>query len=405
MSATEQKVYQKMGVNYKARMGCDPEIFIRNKEGTLVGAEKVLPKGGINANYGRQTGKEGGKVIIDGVQAELNPAPQTCRAYMGQAIQACLLQLEKTLNKQGYEVSSDRVVQVPQEELESLSAENQRLGCGPSKNAYDTSATVKVTDKNKLMRCAGGHIHIETDQPRPEIMVPLLDLFVGNTSVLLDRDPMQVERRKMYGRAGEYRLPSHGIEYRTPSNYWLRSFQLMGFVMGLSRMALRLSNWDLFNSTEDFTYTTKHVTDALGYTMRYEYEWTPRPEAPAEQALIWLAENMNQKQVAEAINKNDFDLAMKNWQVTKEFVRLFIKDNPTPKASNDWFPLWPNMLDAFDYFVEKGIDYWWPEKDIIKAWKKLDSTEATHGHGNNWEGWFHKTVIPEYKKSQETKTV
>lgn len=308
---------------------------------------------------------------------------------MGSGIKSCLMRLETALKEKGFEAVMDQVVEVPEDELTSLSEENQRLGCGPSHNAYDKKASVKVTAENKLMRCAGGHIHISVTEPRPEIMVPLLDLFVGNTCVLIDRDPLQKERRKMYGRAGEYRLPKWGLEYRTPSNFWLRSFQLMGLVMGLTRTAHRLAHWEQFHAKCDFDSTYGDV-----YT-GYQTQWVPKKEPATEKGLVWLAENMDQELIKQAINENDFDLAMKNWQVTKEFVKLFFTNNPNPADSNNWFPLWPSMLPAFEYFVEKGIDHWWPEKNIFDAWRGLDV--RFNGHGDNWEGWFHKTVIPEYK--------
>ena len=74
----------------------------------------------------------------------------------------------------------------------------------------------------------------------PLLAVKILDIVVGNTCVIMDRAPSQVERRKVYGRAGEYRLPAHGIEYRTLSNFWLRSYQLTHLVFSLARFAINI---------------------------------------------------------------------------------------------------------------------------------------------------------------------
>lgn len=383
MSATAEekpKVYKRIQIQSTQMIGTDPEIFLEKEDnGEVVGAEKVLPKEGLYAPYGREN-----KVIIDGVQAELNPSPQTCRAHMGTAIRICLEKLETQLQGKGVRLSNKSTCRVKKAELESLSEENQQLGCQPSHNLYDSDAKVVVNQRNKYFRGAGGHIHITVHKENfdPKVMVPLLDLFVGNTCVLLDRDPTQAERRKQYGRAGEYRLPKYGIEYRTPSNFWLRSFPLMGMMMGLTRLCERLACYKSYENAQ-------YYDNELG-----AYK-TAKQEGQDEIALKWLNEHIDYAAVQEAINTNDYDLALKNFQVTKEFVKLFLPDQPRPDLDHI-FPFWPKMIDAFEFFAEKGIDYWWPEKDIIKYWKKLDRT--IQGHGENWEGWFWNTVMPEYRK-------
>lgn len=40
--------------------------------------------------------------------------------------------------------------------------------------------------------------------------------------------------------AGEYRLPAHGVEWRTLSNAWLRAPQLMYLVVGTARAAFNI---------------------------------------------------------------------------------------------------------------------------------------------------------------------
>ena len=55
-------------LNY-VTLGCDPEFFF-SKNGAIVGSEKVLDKNGFVVNGSS-------KFVIDGVQAELNPIPNT----------------------------------------------------------------------------------------------------------------------------------------------------------------------------------------------------------------------------------------------------------------------------------------------------------------------------------------
>ncbi len=65
-------------------LGCDPEFFFE-REGKIIGSEHVID---INAGLAittyddtktGSTGSGASKFVVDGVQAELNPRPDTCR--------------------------------------------------------------------------------------------------------------------------------------------------------------------------------------------------------------------------------------------------------------------------------------------------------------------------------------
>jgi hypothetical protein len=78
-------------------------------------------------------------------------------------------------------------------------------------------------------------------------LIRLMDIFVGMASVPFDQDPLQVERRKHYGRAGEFRIKPYGIEYRTLSNFWLSHYVYVSMVYGLARQAISIAEylgWD-----------------------------------------------------------------------------------------------------------------------------------------------------------------
>src|ERR1039458_3045059 len=87
-------------------LGCDPEFFFA-KGGKVIGSEKVLDAGGIEtkpqdqvANY-HPKGENISKFIMDGVQAELNPRPSSCRALLGNEIRACFRDLHALLVVKG----------------------------------------------------------------------------------------------------------------------------------------------------------------------------------------------------------------------------------------------------------------------------------------------------------------
>ena len=96
------------------------------------------------------------------------------------------------------------MVEVDKAELDSLSEASRRLGCGPSLNAHDKTASINVDASTYLKRSAGGHIHLggvhNYPYYTPDHLATLMDIIVGNTCVMIDRDPNAAERRKVYGR-------------------------------------------------------------------------------------------------------------------------------------------------------------------------------------------------------------
>ena len=349
--AQEQKIKK-----YPLKMGCDPELFI-NLNNKVIGSEKVLVEDKVKTN--------GDKITKDGVQVEFNPQPQTCRAYLGNHIRLSFIDLVEMLQNKGMEINFNQVVTVSKKEMDSLSDKAREFGCAPSNNFYTGSVSVIGKDPKKYKkRSAGGHIHIgtsydtsynkedlEVDYPHfePSRIIPVLDIIVGNTCVLLDRDKGNVERRKTYGRAGEYRVPDKGrIEYRTLSNFWLRDYKLMSFVMGLARYSYSIARSKL-NKTL-FSY-------------------------------------ISAESVKETINKNNFKEAWENWLRVKKFII-----NHTNNSDVVDFPLCPDNLHLFEYFVAKGLDYWFPKNKIIDSW-----SGNWEGHGNGWESFLNNIVKKDYE--------
>lgn len=358
-------------------LGCDPEFFFKTKDNQTVGAEKVFKKDGLPVED--RHGKH--KFIIDGVQAELNPAPQICRAYLGNSIKSCMIELDKTLKLQNKGLTADfsRTVEISKENLMDLDEEARKFGCAPSLSAASTVG-IKIQDIDPTeyrVRAAGGHIHIghhganlrETDvyyrlhkavTEDAERTVKMLDLICGNTCVLIDRDPSNVERRKLYGRASEYRLPKHGLEYRTLSNFWLQSYQLMSFTFGMARLAVQL------------------MSDNKNHNLFYE-EFT---------SLV------KTKDVEDAINFNDFDQAMNNFLTIQPLILKVPADTGA-------LPISPSTIDAFHYFVKtskkEGLQKWFPQ-DPMTHW-----TTIPECHTGGCHDWFLQTVDPVRKKLEPAK--
>lgn len=259
----------------KITLGCDPEFFF-SRGGRIIGAEKVLPEQGIDTPFG--------KIIIDGIQGELNPNPSDDPHVLADNVLNSFRELRKVLS--GAELDFSQTVTIKKAEMDTLSEKSKQFGCSPSLNTSGGGA-IDIDASKYLKRSAGGHIHIghggneeiKSILANTQIIVPLLDIIVGNTCVLIDRDRGNIERRKIYGKASEYRLPPHGLEYRTLSNFWLKDKKTMVYVFELVQRAVNeAGNWDKFFKC------------------------------------------VNMKEIRTAINTNNYKLADKNYQKIKHLL-------------------------------------------------------------------------------------
>lgn len=89
------------------------------------------------------------------------------------------------------------------------------------------------------------HIHVGYPKQNYETSVNIvkwMDVFLGVPSILLDED---TERRKLYGRAGAFRLQPWGVEYRVLSSYMMSTEHLIRYVYKQTMAAV--SQADIIN--------------------------------------------------------------------------------------------------------------------------------------------------------------
>ena len=350
-----EKYIEKVSIMARAPIGSDPEFFFM-ENGKVLSSELVLPKNGINTQYG--------KLTIDGVQAEINPIAETCREVHSHRIAAMIHEAKEQLKK-GQSISFDPLVPIELSVLDKLSDKAKYFGCTPSYNAYDNDNKMSIDDSSKYpFRPAGGHIHLGHGNrddyinifKNVKVLIPMLDIIVGNTCVLIDRHEGNKERRMCYGRAGEFRTPKHGIEYRTLSNFWLRAYPLMSLVFALARMAM-----DIINSSTKKDNFVKEIMDAVDIN-----------------------------DIRKAINNNDFDLALSNFSKIKPILERIM----TPSH-----PLHSGNMKQFLYFVGKvrtsGLEYWF-KKDPVEFWSNYFETNT--GRGNGWERFLDNEVLLDMNK-------
>ena len=342
---------------YTVSFGCDPEFFFKNDKG-IVGAEKVFPKDGLTV------GINNSKFIIDGVQAELNPAPSTCRQLLANEISRCFAGLDEVMKTKGVVADFSQTVEVDKENFDNLSDDSKKFGCSASKNIYKSpsKSKIKVDPMVYRKRSAGGHIHLGRTSDitsevldNPKKIVPILDILLGNTCVLIDRDIGNIERRKNYGRAGEHRTPKHGLEYRTLSNFWLKNYKLMSFVFGMARFAVAVV---VNKKDKEFLKAVK------------------------------------MKDIEKAINKNDFKLAYENFLKIEPIISEIAEEVERFGYS---VPLTVSTMQYFKHFINKGMDYWFKETPL-EHWNKHTKTlNLTDG----WETFLATTVKQDFEQENK----
>jgi hypothetical protein len=233
-------------------MGTDPEFFLR-KDGRVVPAFDFLPD--------KHASLDG--LFWDGFQAETvvdvstcygHCPPDcvshviTCHALLAQRIGAQMLKLEA----KGLDVAAQPVWRVPDDMLRYAADAHVSLGCDPSRNAYASSGRCVEKPRDLKWRFAGGHVHfaLPEEERQPDnirYLVKTLDALLGIPSVCLAQNYDHFIRRRFYGLAGEYRMPPHGLEYRTLSNFWLMHPRAFMLVFDLARHALNVGRGRLRN--------------------------------------------------------------------------------------------------------------------------------------------------------------
>jgi hypothetical protein len=246
-------------------VGCDPEIFVKQNGifmsayGLIVGDKKNPQK------------VPNGAVQVDGMALEFNIDPAHSEEEFIFNVQDVYNTIR--LMVPTYEVVATPVADFSQEYLNSQPAAALELGCDPDYNAWVGEANPRP-DGNRPMRTASGHVHIGwtdgvdvQDQNHIntcELFARQCDFYLGLPSLVYDNN---TRRREMYGKAGAYRPKPYGVEYRTLSNAWLNSKELMGWVYraaqkGITQSMLGNNLVDKYGDIQEII-NTSNVKEAL----------------------------------------------------------------------------------------------------------------------------------------------
>lgn len=222
-------------------IGADPELFIINsKTGKVVSSIGLIP--GVKGEpYVGEDMPNGFGLETDNILAEFNiPPVKDCANFINNILymQDYIRKFVKNINPD-LDIKCSASEVVPKDQLQSDEA--QMFGCDPDYNVYTEDENPKPDVPKNGTRSAGAHIHWGYDNPNVDTslrIIKLCDAFIGVPSIILDADS---RRRKIYGKAGSFRLCDYGCEYRTLSSYMMGTPELLSTVWkGIERVKAEL---------------------------------------------------------------------------------------------------------------------------------------------------------------------
>ena len=225
-------------------IGFDPEFFVFDKKHS----RHVPVTGMVGGSKRRPRETDHGFVQEDGCALEINTVPVDLEDT--QAVVDSIFDVKADAKKiVGTNYRLDAIPSVVFAEELLVHPDTWESGCDPDWDV-NTSNRNEAYIYQTGQRFAGGHIHIGTDfinehPQNTKILVMAHDLCVGAYCWLHDKDS---DRKKAYGQLGRYRPKEYGIEYRTPSNFWLKSRKHAETMVKLVNKAVHLARNMLPNS-------------------------------------------------------------------------------------------------------------------------------------------------------------
>lgn len=305
--------------------GWDPEVFVVDENNELIPAFKFLPSKEDPFHISGMPPCES-KAYWDGFQAEFSTIPYSCHESGFNGIQAGLRTVRTQARQKNpkAKLTIQSVFRLLDAQLRGYDEKYVALGCKPSLSAYDTDPFTIDNPFELPYRMAGGHIHFGMRNGAPSLerakqLAKFLDLIVGIPTVGMFAEIDDPIRRRYYGRAGEFRLPKHGLEYRTLSNAWMGHPSVGFVIMDLSRRAIG-------NLVDNFRF------DSLG---------------------------ISEEEVRDIIDSTDVEAARKLFQANSVIWKNLISSQYS--AENAW--------ERFSQIVQDGVEMIYPNyRDIEHNW-------------------------------------
>lgn len=242
-----------MGKSQKYTIGTDPEFFIKRKSRFISAIPFVGDKNtGTKSHPIPLRTVENAFVQRDNVAIEFASPPTKDVTTFVESIRKCL---DEIINMIPENTTLEATPSARFSKSQLRHQEAKMFGCDPDYNAWTLSQNISPQCDDPLFRSCGGHVHVGGIDENGNVLegmefltsfegrinlVRAMDILLGIPATILDCSPAAIERRKLYGRAGCHRQTGYGIEYRTLSNFWLKSPELVMLIYNLTSDAIRL---------------------------------------------------------------------------------------------------------------------------------------------------------------------
>lgn len=242
-------------------LGSDPELFIvNNKTGKVVSSIGIIP-GKKGEAYRSPDMPKGYGLQIDNILAEFNIPPTSKRIEWIDSMNYMKNYIRDYVKKVNPDYDIMNVSSAYVDESQLQSEEAKEFGCMPDYNAYTEEENPKPEGERGNLRSSGVHIHLSYDNPNINTSLELIkyfDLYLGIPSVVLDPDK---ERRKLYGKAGSFRLCPYGFEYRSLGGYFLCNDEMIEFMWNGAKKAIEAYKMGIQRPSDDIIQSIINNSD------------------------------------------------------------------------------------------------------------------------------------------------
>lgn len=248
---------------YDTNFGTDPEIFIVDSK------HNCIPPAALKEDFGYTFINEttllednGWKIIEDGAATEINIQPSKDVNVIFDRISRAIKSTETFVRDYfDLQIKISPAVSFDIEKFWKGRGEAFKMcvmfGCDPDLDIYTGEYSQEIAADDVPHRFGGGHIHMQAPVDNNDIFedtfyyaTRLMDILVGNSAVAITRKTKssvidEKNRLLYYGRPGKIRLQNYedgakGIEYRTPSNFWIVDKEHTNFLLTLMNSVFNL---------------------------------------------------------------------------------------------------------------------------------------------------------------------
>jgi|ERR1017187_442309 hypothetical protein len=233
--------------NIKFSIGSDPEVGIFDKKlGRMVSSIPILKRDKNNPIILDE--KTDTKFYADNLLAEFSFGPAFNRNEFIERFRNAFKRGQEYLGD-NYKFELKAAHSYPQEDLKpAYGVDPNLIGCTPSFDFYSLTILDGQEFTNNI-RTQSTHIHIGheklTDFDTRHTALKLIEIFLGCSSVIFDKDESSLSRRQYYGLSGNFRPCDYGAEYRVLSSFALHCPELIGLTYDLVEYSLS----HVFNGT------------------------------------------------------------------------------------------------------------------------------------------------------------